>query len=195
MRQRLIPARTAATMRLGRGERVTIIDQAGRQGADCIAVTPDGRAVTSSQETRARTLRLFPIPGEAIYGDTGEPMLTLLEDMSPGPHGLLVPPCDATMYRLRGGGCGHVSCYDNLHRALAAEGVALGRTPPTICLFQNIAVEPSGVISISVNASAPGDRITLRAEVPLVLAVSACPNDLFKRPPLQPTDLLVTVEP
>ena len=172
-----------------------MVDVAGHQGADCIAVSQDGRAVSSTQETRARNLRLFPAVGDVIYADSGEPMLTVMEDTSPGPHGLLVPPCDATMYRLRGAGCAHASCHDNLHRALAAHGLPLGRTPPTLCLFQNLRVAVDGSIVIGVNESRAGDRIVLRTELALILAVSACPNDVFKRPPLQPSDLMLCAVP
>jgi uncharacterized protein YcgI (DUF1989 family) len=122
-------------------------------------------------------------------------MLTLMKDTSPGPHGLLVPPCDPTMYRLRGAGCAHPSCHDNLHRALAAQGLALRRTPPSLCVFQNLRVAPDGGIVIGVNQSRAGDHVVLRAERALILAVSACPNDVFKQPPLQPSDLLLCVEP
>ncbi len=188
-----IPARKAVAVDLRTGYRVSVIDLAGHQGADCVAVTQDG-AVSCTRTTRAVNQRLFPKIDQSIYADDDHAMLTLLEDTSPGPHGLLVPPCDPIMYRLRGAGCAHPSCHDNFHHALAQKGIRLGRTPPSICLFQNIAIDDAGVIAIGVNRSKPGDRVTFRADRDLVFVVSACPNDVFKRPPLQPTDLEVTID-
>jgi uncharacterized protein len=188
-----IAAREGAAVELRKGYRVGVIDLAGHQGADCVAVTPRG-AVSCTRTTRAINRRLFPGIGQSIYADDDEAVLTLLEDTSSGPHGLLVPPCDPTMYRLRGAGCAHPSCHDNFHTALARKGIRLGRTPPSICLFQNIAIDQAGQIAIGVNISKPGDRIIFRADRDLVFAVSACPNDVFKRPPLQPTDIEVTID-
>lgn len=188
-----VPAREAVTLDIPAGSIVAITDVAGHQGADCVAVTSDG-AISCTRTTRARNRRLFPEKGQSIYADDGAALLTLVEDSSPGPHGLLVPPCDPTMYRLRSAGCAHPSCHDNLHRAFLSRGISLGRTPPSICLFQNIRIDDAGAISIGVNRSRPGDRIAFRAERDLVLAVSACPNDVFKQPPLQPTDLLVGLD-
>jgi uncharacterized protein YcgI (DUF1989 family) len=188
-----VPARQGVSVELRKGWRVSVIDLAGRQGADCVAVTPAG-AVSCTRTTRARNMRLFPKIGQSIYADDEETMLTLIEDSSAGPHGLLVPPCDPTMYRLRGAGCAHASCHDNFHHALARKGIQLGRTPPSICLFQNIVVDEAGAVAIGVNTSKPGDRVTFRVERDLILVVSACPNDVFKRPPLQPTDLEIAID-
>src|SRR5258708_25353457 len=189
-----IHAREGVALDLRKGYRVSVVDLAGHQGADCVAVAPGG-AVSCTRITRARNRRLFPKIGQAIYADDHEAMLTLMEDTSPGPHGLLVPPCDPTMYRLRGAGCAPPSCHDNYHKALAGFGIRLGHTPPSICLFQNIRIHETGQIAIEVNRSAAGDKISFRAECDLIFVVSACPNDVFKRPPLQPTDLEVRIEP
>src|SRR5882757_45543 len=188
-----VPAREGVSLELRKGSRVSVIDLAGHQGADCVAVTPGG-AVSCTRTTRARNMRLFPKIGQSIYADDEEAMLTLIEDTSPGPHGLLVPPCDPTMYRLRGAGCAHPSCHDNFHGALARKGLRLGRTPPSICLFQNIFVDEAGAVGIGVNTSKAGDRLMFRVDRDLVLVVSACPNDVFKRPPLQPTDLEIAID-
>jgi uncharacterized protein YcgI (DUF1989 family) len=188
-----IPAREGVSLELRKGHRVSVIDLAGHQGADCVAVTLGG-AVSCTRTTRARNRRLFPKIGQAIYGDDDGAMLTLMEDTSPGPHGLLVPPCDPTMYRLRGAGCAHPSCHDIFHNALARKGIRLGRTPPSICLFQNIVVNEAGAIAIGANTSKAGDRVTFRADRDLVFVVSACPNDVFKLPPLQPTDLEIAID-
>ena len=188
-----IPAREGVAVELAKGYRVSVIDLAGHQGADCVAVTPEG-AVSCTRTTRAMNRRLFPKIGQSIYADDDAALLTLVEDTSSGPHGLLVPPCDPTMYRLRGAGCAHPSCHDNFHTALARNGIRLGRTPPSICLFQNIAIDQAGSIAIGVNTSKPGDRITFRADRDCIFVISACPNDIFKRPPLQPTDLEVAID-
>jgi hypothetical protein len=189
-----IPARHAGCVGLSKGDRVCIIDVAGHQGADCFAVTPNGTSISSPRETRARLGRLFPKIGQTLYSDEGVPFLTLMADTSPGPHGLLVPPCDPTMYRLRGAGLAHGSCFDNLHQTLARYGVRLGHTPASICLFQNLTVLETGEIQIGLNQSRAGDRVVFQAETELLFVASACPNDVFKRPPLQPTDLMLEID-
>jgi len=188
-----IAARSVAAVEVSSASIITVVDPAGRQGADCLAASKDG-AVSCTRTTRSRNRRLFPACGQSIYDDRGRALLTVLEDTSRGPHGLLVPPCDPTMYRLRGAGCAHPSCHDNFHRALANFGVRLGHVPPSICLFQNIHVDVTGEIVIDVNRSAAGDKISFRAERDLIFVVSACPNDVFKRPPLQPTDVELLIE-
>lgn len=97
------------------------------------------------------------------------------------------------MYRLRGAGLAHGSCFDNLHQTLARYGVHLKNTPASICLFQNLTVLETGEIQIGVNQSRAGDRVIFEAETELLFVASACPNDLFKRPPLQPTDLILEI--
>jgi uncharacterized protein len=189
-----ISARHAGCVRLSKGDRVCIIDVSGHQGADCFAVRPDGTSTSSPQETRARLGRLFPKIGQTVYSDEGMPFLTLMADTSPGPHGLLVPPCDPTMYRSRGAGLAHGSCFDNLHQTLARYGVRLGHTPASICLFQNLTLLETGEIQIGLNQSRAGDRVVFRAETELLFVASACPNDVFKRPPLQPTDLMLEID-
>src|SRR5258708_9987366 len=188
-----IPAREGIAVELAKGYRGSVLDLEGQQGVDCVAVTPEG-GVSCTRTTRAINRRLFPKIGQSIYADDDAALLTLVEDTSSGPHGLLVPPCDPTMYRLRGAGCAHPSCHDNFHTALARNGIRLGQTPPSICLFQNIAIDQAGSIAIGVNTSKPGDRITFRAARDCIFGISACPNAIFKRPPLQPTDLEVAVD-
>jgi uncharacterized protein YcgI (DUF1989 family) len=80
-----IPAREGVAVDLRKGYRVSVIDLAGHQGADCVAVTPAG-AVSCTRTTRAMNRRLFPKMGQSIYADDNAAMLTLLEDTSPGPQ-------------------------------------------------------------------------------------------------------------
>ena len=156
-----VQARGVSAVEVSAGQLVTVVDPAGHQGADCLALGKDG-GLSCTRTTRSRNRRLFPKIGQAIYDDKGKAMLTLVEDTSPGAHGLLVPPCDPTMYRLRGAGCAHPSCHDNYHRALATFGIRLGHVPPSVCLFQNIHIDNAGAITIDVNRSAAGDKISFR---------------------------------
>jgi uncharacterized protein YcgI (DUF1989 family) len=72
----------------------------------------------STSQTRNATERLFPLVGESFYSTKAEPMLTLIEDASPGPHDTLYPACDRALYD-HFGLAGHPNCQDNLIVALA----------------------------------------------------------------------------
>jgi uncharacterized protein YcgI (DUF1989 family) len=50
--------------------------------------------------------------------------------------------------------------------------------PAPLNLFQNTPWSPDGTLQIVAPVSSPGDLVRLRAEVDLVVVMSACPQDL-----------------
>jgi uncharacterized protein YcgI (DUF1989 family) len=80
------------------------------------------------------------------------------------------------MYRLQYGIQGyHPSCTENLTRELRALGLEPGPLPTPFNVFLNATVATSGAITLGPPLSKAGDAIVLRAEMPLAVAVSACP--------------------
>jgi uncharacterized protein YcgI (DUF1989 family) len=107
----VVAARGVTAVDVPAGSIITVLDPARCQDADCLAVGKDG-GISFTRTTRSRNRRLFPALAQPIHDHNERPLLTVSEDISPGPR-LLVPPCDPTMYRLRGAGCARRSCHDN----------------------------------------------------------------------------------
>ena len=73
----------------------------------------------------------------------------------------------------------HDNCRDNLHAALAALGVTIPATPPSLNLFMNIPWTADGRLAWGEPLSTPGSYVVFRAEMDLVIAFSACPQDIL----------------
>ncbi|AMS41958.1 DUF1989 domain-containing protein [Aminobacter aminovorans] len=174
----VIPAQSGRSIRVSSGDLVRIIDIKGQQVADLWAFTPDMKDWLSTSNTRDIGERLFPKTGEHFYGTTGNKLLTLVEDASPGPHDMLYPACNHALY-VRAGFDEHPSCQDNLHKALASEGLALPFTPDPVDLFQNSLPQPDGSIDVFASINPPGGYVALRAECDLLLVVTACSVDHY----------------
>jgi len=172
-----VPPQSGRAFRVGRGERIRVIDPKGQQVADLWAFdTADELDWLSTSQTRDIVERLFPRPGDGFYSYRGRLLLTLVEDASPGPHDMLYPACDAALYE-RAGFPGHPNCRDNLLAALAGEGIALPWVPDPIDLFQNSPPQPDGRLDVLPSLNPPGGSVTLRAERDLLLVVTACSVD------------------
>jgi uncharacterized protein YcgI (DUF1989 family) len=87
--------------------------------------------------------------------------------------------CDAPRYRLLGVEGHHDNCRDNLYAGLAALGIKIPATPSPLNLFMNIPWTPDGTLAWAEPLSTPGSYVVLRAEMDLVIAFSACPQDLL----------------
>lgn len=121
-----------------------------------------------------------PRPHESFLTGLRRPILTLIEDTSPGEHDMLIPACDPARYAALGAP-GHRSCATNLREALADEGLAFpGPTPQPINVFMRVPVGADGRLNWLTANSRPGDAVTLRAEMDCVVVVSACPQDLIR---------------
>ncbi|HEY3766158.1 MAG TPA: urea carboxylase-associated family protein [Gaiellales bacterium] len=189
-----VPAREGRALALAAGDRIRVIDPVGGQVADVFAFCAgDLSEYHSAQHTRVWVSRLFPRPGEQFVTNRRRPILTLEADDSPGVHDMLCAACDPSRYALLGATGWHASCQENLQRAMAAlghEGIAI---PQPINLFMNIPVGEGGTIGWEPAPTGAGDSVTLRAELDIVVAVSACPQDLIPINSGNPTEIVLEV--
>jgi uncharacterized protein YcgI (DUF1989 family) len=190
-----VPAATGRAVRVSAGERVRVVDPEGGQVGDVFAFTDTEHH--SASHTRAVTSRLFPAVGEHFVTQRRRPILTLVEDTSPGQHDMLIAACDPERYAALGA-TGHRSCAENLREALAAVGHAYaGPTPQPINVFMRIPVDPDGQLRWLAAPTAPGDSITFEAVLDCTVVVSACPQDIvgINAGPLSPLRIEVLPHP
>ena len=118
-----VPAREGRAVRLKAGETITVVNTHGTQVCDLWAFAAANPAEYLSWEhARAGIGRIVPRVGDALLTNRRRPILTLVEDTSPGVHDTLIAACD--LFRYLGLGCTdyHDNCSDNLRMAMAAIG-------------------------------------------------------------------------
>jgi uncharacterized protein YcgI (DUF1989 family) len=175
----VIAAGTGRAVRMAAGQHIEIINPAGSQVVDTWALClPDLTEFLSVEHTRAALSRLIPRAGDLLRTNRREPVLTLVDDTSPGIHDTLIPACDPARYRQLGVTGYHANCHDNFVTAVRQAGAAASTVPNPLNLFMNIPWSTDGSLSFAPPLSAPGDLVRLRAERDLLLVMSACPQDL-----------------
>lgn len=174
-----IPARQGKAGFVAAGQLVKVINTHGQQVVDTWAFRQgDMNEFMSMEHSRTAIGRVMPVLGQSMVTNRRRPILTLVEDTSGGIHDTLLAACDRYRYELLGCTGYHQNCSDNLAAALAQLGLQPPETPSPWNLFMNIPVREDNSLAIEPPVSAPGDYVTLRAEMDLVLVFSACPQDM-----------------
>ena len=101
-------------------------------------------------------------------------MLAIVED-TVGRHDFLLTPCsEATFRHFYPDQPVHRGCFGNLAEALEPYGVEPDMIPCAFNLFMNVVVGPDGRVSVEPPTSRAGDFIVLRAEMDLIVGLTAC---------------------
>ena len=175
-----IPARRGKAALVAAGQSIRVINTHGEQVVDTWAFNgQDMTEFMSMEHTRATTHHLIPRIGDTLLTNHRRPILTLLEDTAGGVHDTLMAACDRYRYTELGCTDYHDNCTDNLAQGLADLGLAPPETPSPLNLFMNIPWTPGGNLSFDAPVSTPGCYVTMRAEMDLVIAFSACPQDIL----------------
>jgi uncharacterized protein YcgI (DUF1989 family) len=184
-----VPAREGRAVRVAAGGRFRVVDLEGGQVADAWAfVAGDPGEFHSAQHTRVHVNGLFPRPGEQFVTNARRPILFFEEDATPGIHDMLCAACDPARYEGLGVEGWHASCQENLQTALRDVGIEPPRfAPQPINLFMNTPAQADGTIAWLPAPTKAGDYVVLRAELDLVLVVSACPQDIVEINARRPT--------
>jgi uncharacterized protein YcgI (DUF1989 family) len=175
-----IPARSGKAAFVAAGQTIKVINTHGEQVVDTWAFNRhDINEFMSMEHSRATHHHLIPRIGDALLTNHRRPILTVIEDTSGGIHDTVMAACD--IYRYQELGCAeyHDNCTDNLAHGLAELGLNPPETPSPLNLFMNIPWTEAGDLSFDPPVSTPGSYITLRAEMDLIIAFSACPQDIL----------------
>jgi len=174
-RERILP-QSGVAFRVKRGQVLRVIDPEGEQVADLVAFA-DGDASErfAAGYTTDYADSIYVTTGGVLYSNRSGPMFTIVADKV-GKHDLLLSPCSEAMFRILHGVDGHPSCEENIRKSLAKLGVKWDGTD-AFNIFMNVNVAPDGSVSVDVPRSKPGDYIDLRAEMDVVLALTACASE------------------
>jgi uncharacterized protein YcgI (DUF1989 family) len=176
-----IPARHGKAFRMKASQAVRLVNTHGTQVVDCWAWNAyDLREAMSMEATRVWTQHLNPRVGDTFVTNGRRPILTLVEDTSPGVHDTFMAACDRERYVLLGCKSYHRNCIDNKVAAMLDLGITLPSTTlASFNIFMNIQVMADGIaLATKPTVSKPGDFVTMRAEMDCFVAFSACPQDV-----------------
>ncbi|MFE3223343.1 urea amidolyase associated protein UAAP2 [Nocardia sp. NPDC059228] len=173
-----VPARAPWSAVVRAGDQLDIIDLHGNQAVDCLLYNAADHTDRYSAQTTITTQRnIFLTTGSVLLTEAGTPLMTVVAD-EVGNHDTVAGACSQESNTLR---YGHHTrhqhaCVENF----LAEGLkwGLGKRDlvSNINWFMNVPVEADGTLGIVDGLSAPGKKLTLRAEIDTLVLVSNCPQ-------------------
>ncbi|MCA9877883.1 MAG: urea carboxylase-associated family protein [Thermomicrobiales bacterium] len=183
---------TAGLLTVEAGQFLQIQTIEGKQVADFVAFSADDLAEhVSTSHTRVANMNIVPQLGMSLYTNRRQPLFEITED-TVGRHDMLVAACDPARYEALGAP-GHASCRQALTDALAEYEVGIDRMPDPINWFMNVAIKQKGELDVRPPLAEAGDYVLLKALRDVVVAVSACPQDLNDTNGGKPTALRIAV--
>lgn len=171
-----IPPRSGTAFVLKKGQLLSVIDPEGEQVSDLVAFNADdAREYLSSGRSIDYAGRIFLTTGDILYSNRSVPMLTIVED-DVGRHDFSLTPCSRDTFRIiYGDQDPHHGCQGNLENALAPHGIEPDAIPIAFNVFMHVSVDSnSGEIKVLPPKSKPGQKTVFRAEMDLIIAMTAC---------------------
>jgi uncharacterized protein YcgI (DUF1989 family) len=192
-RQR-IPARRGVAAKVKHRQVIKVINTSGKQVVDTWAFNADDLDEHLSMEhSRVSLMKLVPTVGDTMVTNHRRPILSLVEDTTPGVHDMLMAACDVYRYELLGAIGYHDNCTDNLRSALRAIGSSGKTTPSPLNLFMNVPWADDGSLAYLRPTSEAGQYVSLRAEMDLIIVFSACPQDMIPVNDMKSADAHFTI--
>jgi uncharacterized protein len=174
-----VPGGEGRAALLGEGQCFRVVDVAGGQVGDLFAFSAaDPGEFASASHTRVAIGKLFPRPGDLVLTNRRRPILSVVEDTSPGWHDMLYAACDPARYTSLGAAPSHRSCAGNLGEVLRSRGLDIATVPQPLNVFMDVRAEPDGTLVSAPASSHPGDYIAFRAVQDCLIVLSSCPMDI-----------------
>jgi urea carboxylase-associated protein 1 len=193
LRKETVPAKGRWSARLEAGQSVTFIDLEGQQAIDFLCY---GATLPLDRINLPNTVKLnkslYVTKGGKIYSDHARVMMSVTEDTC-GYHDTLAGCCSCEIDKVRYGVDKTESCRTNFIAELARWALAPSEIVSNINFFMRVPFDAEGNIAIADGVSKPGDYVTLRAEMPVIVVISNCPQQHNPAAGFAPTPVEVIV--
>lgn len=187
-----IPPRTGAAFALRAGQSMTVIDPEGTQVSDMVAFAMDDHAeVISNGRTFDYEETINLTTGAYLWSNRSRRML-LIEHDDVGTHDFLLTPCSRdTFTHFYPDKPVHRGCFGNLAAAFEPYGIGPDQIPTAFNIFMNVPVSQTGAIEVLPPLSKAGDTIRFRAEIDLIVGLTACSAYASNGGSFKPIDYII----
>jgi urea carboxylase-associated protein 1 len=193
IRRETVAARGKWSARLEPGQTLTLIDTKGQQAIDFLcysAELPLDRI--NIPNTVKLNKSLYITKGSKIYSDHARVMMTVLDDTC-GYHDTLAGCCSCEIDKVRYGVVKTESCRTNFIAELAKWAMGPSEIVSNINFFMRVPFTADGDIVIADGVSKAGDYVVLKAEMPVIVVISNCPQQHNPAAGFEPTPVEVVV--
>ena len=193
IRRETVAAKGRWSARLEPGQTLTLIDTRGQQAIDFLcysAELPLDRI--NLPNTVKLNKSLYITKGSKIYSDLGRVMMSVIDDTC-GYHDTLAGCCSCEIDKVRYGVDKTESCRTNFIAELAKWAMAPSEIVSNINFFMRVPFTAEGDIAIAEGISKAGDYVVLRAEMPVIVVISNCPQQHNPAAGFEPTPVEVIV--
>ncbi|MGI9557152.1 MAG: DUF1989 domain-containing protein [Solirubrobacterales bacterium] len=188
-----VPARTARVVEVDAGQVMQVVDVEGQQVGDLAAfMRADPAEYFSPGHTLSCLVKLVPEVGDELFSNHRRPLMRITRD-DVGTHDMIVPCCDPERYGRDYDQPDHPSCLAQLETAVDEAGISW-ELQGEACwnVFMNNKHEDGRIVTHEPEHGA-GAAIDLEVLEDLVVALSACPQDLTACNAFNPTSMAIRV--
>jgi len=173
----IIEARGYTAVTLSPGQVLRFVDIEGQQVPDLVCFRegdPDEWLHLANSMNLNGHLKLQQ--GDGLYSVICEQMMTIVaySNEHSFAYGSM---CSEELNRVRYRKANTPNCRDNLAAALEPWGIDRRRIPNAFVPFMRVELDPDLTVRIEEPTTQPGDFYDLRAEMPLVVSISNCPQE------------------
>ncbi|MGB3468627.1 MAG: urea carboxylase-associated family protein [Cyclobacteriaceae bacterium] len=170
-----IAPQTGSAFLLKKGQYLKVIDPLGEQVSDLTAFAKDDpRESLSCGKTLDFAEHINITKGDKLYSNRDHVMLEIIEDTN-GQNDMLLAPCSKGTFEIMYNNHEeHPSCLNNLQVNLREFGIGNDQVVGTLNIFMNVRIDEKGDISVLPPRSKAGDYMLLKAEMDLIVGLTAC---------------------
>jgi uncharacterized protein YcgI (DUF1989 family) len=170
-----IKPQTGTAFTLDKGQLLTIIDPQGEQVSDLVLFNAkDKREKLSSGKSLDFEETIFLTKGNWLWSNRSNKLAEIVEDTN-GRNDFLLAPCSPETFKIMYDNHDyHPSCFENLWKNLSNYNIEPDEVPTAFNVFMNVQVSENGKLSVDPPTSKAGDKLVIRAEMDLIVGMTAC---------------------
>jgi uncharacterized protein YcgI (DUF1989 family) len=191
----IIAPQSGAAFELKKGDVLTVIDPMGQQVSDMVLFNKeDLKERISSGKTMDFEESILLTKGNYLWSNRSHKMMEIRDDTN-GRNDFLLAPCSPETFQIMyDNPTYHPSCLENLHRNLTSYGIELDDIPTAFNIFMNVQFDKKGKLSVLPPTSKPGDLVRFKAEMDLIVGLTACSAEDSNGGTFKPIHYIITNE-
>ena len=174
----VVEARLPWSGRVDRGEHLVLVDLEGQQAIDFLCYNAhDPLERYHAPNTIKLQHNIYLGRGSVLWSVRAREMMTIVEDTCGG-HDTIFGCCSFELDDVRYGARNPRACQQNFESELVCRGLDPTLVVPNVNFFMRVPVDADGSAAIVDGWSRPGDHVTLRAEMDVLVVISNCPEEM-----------------